>query len=128
MMVPEILLVTTPKCIPIFVDNPTITAVSLNGTALTLNTDYSSTGTEVTIVNIPTGDTITLTGAIIGYTSDFITDVQQQVVWQFSDDNGTFDPTEGMLIKLESGYDTSITGKTYLVTGIGNLIQNERVS
>ena len=103
-----------------FADSRTITDVSLNGVTLTLNTDYTSTGTEVSLITIPsTGDTVTLTGAAISYSTDFLTDVQQQSVWQFSDDNGTFDLQDGMLIKLESGYDSSVIGKTYLVTGVG---------
>lgn len=61
------------------------------------------------------------TNTLITYT-DVVAEINKEIVYEFSDDNNTFDLHNGMLIKFESGYG-AWDGYTVLVSGVGHNIK-----
>ena len=53
---------------------------------------------------------------------DVIDTINGNILYNFSDDNYSFELQNGMLIKFDSGYGP-VDGNTYLVTGVGNRIK-----
>ena len=113
-----------------FADGRTITGVEVDDVAKTdgVDFDFNTDNTAVTFRVAPAlMAKVEIIGAATTYTTGPITDNALKPIGSITDDNGTWELQEGMLVRFGSGYTDTYTGfsndKCYLITGVGDSLK-----